>query len=184
MGQAEQEGILEQLSSVNIRLLGLINDIKHFADLSEQVYDQTYRRVIQGETVPATQKVVSIFEDHTDVIVKDNRDTYYGHKICLTGGVSNLILGCVILEGNPADTDLVEHMLDRQQQFYGRYPLKVAMDGGFASKDNLLKAKERKIDSCTYWLNLRVLFIIKFVMIYRKVVKCDFFKFQTPCQYS
>jgi len=143
------EGILEQLSSADIRLLGLINEIKHFADLSEQVYDQTYRRVIQGETVPATQKVVSIFEDHTDVIVKDNRDTYYGHKICLTGGASNLILDCVILEGNPADTDLVEQMLDRQQQLYGRYPLKVAMDGGFASKDNLLKAKERKIkDVC------------------------------------
>jgi IS5 family transposase len=143
------EGILEQLSSADIRLLGLINEIKHFADLSEQVYDQTYRRVIQGETVPATQKVVSIFEDHTDVIVKDNRDTYYGHKICLTGGASNLILDCVILEGNPADTDLVEQMLDRQQQLYGRYPLKVALDGGFASKDNLLKAKERKIkDVC------------------------------------
>jgi IS5 family transposase len=143
------EGILEQLSSADIRLLGLINEIKHFADLSEQVYDQTYRRVLQGETVPATQKVVSIFEDHTNVIVKDNRDTYYGHKICLTGGASNLILDCVILEGNPADTDLVEQMLDRQQQLYGRYPLKVAMDGGFASKDNLLKAKERKIkDVC------------------------------------
>lgn len=143
------EGILEQLSSADIRLLGLINEIKHFTDLSEQVYDQTYRRVIQGETVPATQKVVSIFEDHTDVIVKDNRDTYYGHKICLTGGASNLILDCVILEGNPADTDLVEQMLDRQQQLYGRYPLKVALDGGFASKDNLLKAKERKIkDVC------------------------------------
>jgi IS5 family transposase len=143
------EGILEQLSSADIRLLGLTNEIKHFADLSEQVYDQTYRRVLQGETVPATQKVVSIFEDHTNVIVKDNRDTYYGHKICLTGGASNLILDCVILEGNPADTDLVEQMLDRQQQLYGRYPLKVAMDGGFASKDNLLKAKERKIkDVC------------------------------------
>ncbi len=143
------EGILEQLSSADIRLLGLINEIKHFSDLSEQVYNQTYRRVIQGETVPATQKVVSIFEDHTDVIVKDNRDTYYGHKVCLTGGASNLILDCVILEGNPADTDLVEQMLDRQQQLYGRYPLKVALDGGFASKDNLLKAKERKIkDIC------------------------------------
>ncbi len=143
------EGILEQLSSADIRLLGLINEIKHFSDLSEQVYNQTYRRVIQGETVPATQKVVSIFEDHTDVIVKDNRDTYYGHKICLTGGASNLILDCVILEGNPPDTDLVEQMLDRQQQLYGRYPLKVALDGGFASKDNLLKAKERKIkDIC------------------------------------
>jgi IS5 family transposase len=143
------EGILAQLSSADIRLFGLLRDIKHYAALSEQVYDQTYRRVIQGETVPAGQKVVSIFEDHTDIIIKDNRDTHYGHKICLTGGASNLILDCVILQGNPADTDLVEQMLDRQKQIYGRYPLKVALDGGFASKENLSKAKERKIkDVC------------------------------------
>ena len=143
------EGILAQLSSADIRLFVLLRDIKHYTALSEQVYDQTYRRVIQGETVPAGQKVVSIFEDHTDIIIKDNRDTHYGHKICLTGGASNLILDCVILQGNPADTDLVEQMLDRQKQIYGRYPLKVALDGGFASKENLSKAKERKIkDVC------------------------------------
>lgn len=51
--------------------------------------------------------------------------------------------------GNPADTELVETMLDRQKRIYGRYPLKVALDGGFASKDNLAKAKERRIkDVC------------------------------------
>mgnify|MGYP001815665262 CR=1 FL=1 len=55
----------------------------------------------------------------------------------------------MILEGNPAGTDLVEQMLDCQQQIYGRYPLKVALDGGFASKDNLIKTKDRKIkDVC------------------------------------
>jgi IS5 family transposase len=143
------EGILEQLCSADMRLLALLFEIRHYLGLSEQVYDQTYRRVIQGESVPADQKVVSIFEEHTDIIIKDSRDTHYGHKICLTGGASNLILDCMILEGNPADTELVEQMLDRQQQIYGRYPLKVALDGGFASKDNLSKAKEREIkDVC------------------------------------
>ncbi len=142
------EGILEQYGS-DIQSFVLRNEIKHYIALSEKVYDQTYRRIIQGESVPSHQKVVSIFEDHTDIIIKDSRDTHYGHKICLTGGASNLILDCLVLEGNPADTDLVERMLDRQKQIYDRYPLKVALDGGFASKDNLLKAKERKIkDVC------------------------------------
>ncbi len=142
-------GILEQSCATDLWLIPLIHEIKHYNDLSKQVYDQTYRRVIQGETVPADQKVVSIFEEHTDIIIKDSRDTHYGHKICLTGGASNMILDCVILEGNPADTQLVEQMLDRQKEIYGRYPLKVALDGGFASKDNLLKAKDRDIkDVC------------------------------------
>jgi len=143
------EALLEQLSSADMQLFGLLGQIRLYGDLARQVYDQTYRRVIQGERVPANQKVVSIFEAHTDIIIKDSRDTHYGHKICLTGGASNLILDCVILEGNPADSELVEKMLDRQHQIYGRYPLKVALDGGFASKDNLSKAKERKIkDVC------------------------------------
>jgi len=143
------EALLGELHSTSIEQFALINDIKHYGDLARQVYDQTFRRVIQGETVPANQKVFSIFEEHTDIIIKDSRDNHYGHKICLTGGASNLILDCVILEGNPADTNLVEDMLDRQNQIYGRYPLKVALDGGFASKANLLKAKERKIkDVC------------------------------------
>ncbi len=143
------EEVLGELSPASIVVFELLGQIKHYADLARQVYDQTYRRVIQGENVPADQKVVSIFEDHTDIIIKDSRETYYGHKICLTGGASNLILDCVILEGNPADTDLVEQMLDRQEKIYGRYPLKVALDGGFASQDNLLKAKKREIkDVC------------------------------------
>lgn len=60
-----------------------------------------------------------------------------------------MILDCVIAQGNPADTDLAIPMLDRQKQIYGRYPLKVCFDGGFASKDNLKLAKGRKIkDVC------------------------------------
>ena len=127
----------------------LYSDIEHFACLAEKVIDQTKRRVVLGQTVPSGEKVVSIFEEHTDIIKKDRRDTFYGHKICLTGGASNLILDCVIAQGNPADTELAIPMLDRQKHIYGRYPLKVSFDGGFASKNNLELAKERKIkDVC------------------------------------
>ena len=48
---------------------------------------------------------------------------------------------------NPADVTLTKVMLDRQEQVYGRYPLKVALDGGFASKENIESAKSRGIVS-------------------------------------
>jgi len=35
-------------------------------------------------------------------------------------------------------------MLDRQNDLYGRYPLKSAFDGGFSSQKNLKKAKSKK----------------------------------------
>lgn len=127
----------------------LIEQLHNYLPLARQVVCQTRRRVIAGESVPAQEKVVSIFEPHTDIIRKDRRDTYYGHKICVTGGASNLILDCVILEGNPADSELTEMMLDRQNAIYGRYPLKAAFDGGFTSHANLQQAKANGIkDVC------------------------------------
>jgi IS5 family transposase len=127
----------------------LFGDLEHYADLTERVISQTERRIMLGRSVPAHEKVLSIFEEHTDVIVKDRRDPIYGHKICLTGGASNLILDCVIARGNPADTDLAIPMLDRQKEIFGRYPLKVCFDGGFTSKENLEQAKARNIkDVC------------------------------------
>ncbi len=140
---------LSQLTSARPSTMSLTLDLKEFARLTAKVIDQTERRVLQDQKVPATDKIVSLFEPHTDVIVKDRRDTFYGHKVCLTGGKSNLILDCLITDGNPADTELTETMLDRQRDLYGRYPLKVALDGGFASKENLEKAKSKLIkDVC------------------------------------
>ncbi len=80
------EALLGALCPTNIVLFELLSEIKHYGDLARQVYDQTYRRVVQGESVPADQKVVSIFEEHTDIIIKDRRDTHYRRllpPICL-----------------------------------------------------------------------------------------------------
>jgi len=129
--------------------IAIEKDLEEIIPLAEKVIDQTIRRVIDGEEVPSTEKIVSIFEPHTDIIKKDRRETFYGHKVCLTGGRSNLISDCLIVEGNPADSTLTVEMLDRHDRIYGHYPIKVALDGGFASKDNLKIAKSRGIkDVC------------------------------------
>jgi IS5 family transposase len=135
--------ILEKHTSKEMSL-SMVEDLRGIILLAEKVIDQTTRRVINGESVLASEKVVSIFEPHTDIIVKDRRETYYGHKICLSGGPSNLITDCVILDGNPADTDLTDKMLDRHKKIYGYYPVKAALDGGFASKENLKSAKSKE----------------------------------------
>jgi IS5 family transposase len=149
LGYSETAMAAIRVSTSDLTLFAIYDSIENYMTLLEKVMDQTRRRVISGETVPSQEKVVSIFEPHTDIIKKDRRDTYYGHKICLTGGVSNLILDCLIASGNPADTDLAIPMLDRQADIYGRYPLKACFDGGFASKNNLQEAKSRQIkDVC------------------------------------
>lgn len=115
-----------------------------------KVIDQTRRRVIHGETVPASEKVVSFFEAHSDIIVKGQRETTYGHKVFLTGGASTLILDCLIEPGNPADSDRYKTLLERHQQLLGRMPRQVTADGGFASKDNLAFAKENQVKDAVF----------------------------------
>lgn len=120
----------------------LIDMLEHYGLLAQRVIDQTKRRVFHGETVPANQKVVSIFEPHTDIIIKDNRETYYGHKLCLTSGESGLVLDCVVEDGNPADSTLAFEMVERVSKFYNKMPYQAAFDGGFASRGNLEKIKK------------------------------------------
>lgn len=117
--------------------LGIRKELVHYTALARRVMGQTERRVFNDEAVPAQEKVVSIFEEHTDIIVKDRRETLYGHKICLTSGKSTLVTDCTILAGNPADATVAQQMITRHIKIVGRPPKQVAYDGGFASRANL-----------------------------------------------
>jgi len=118
--------------------------------LVAQVMDQTERRVFQGETVPADEKLVSLFEAHVDVIVKDRRETYYGHKIYLTTGRSGLILDCAIPKGNPADSTWTVPLVRRQQRLFGEVPRQASFDGAFASQDNLTDCKDLGVEDVCF----------------------------------
>ncbi len=116
--------------------------LRHYLVLARKVIGQTERRVLAGESVPPQDKIVSIFEPHTDIIIKDRRETLFGHKVTIAGGVSGLLTDLVIERGNPADVTLAERMITRQQEIFGRPPRQAAFDGGFASKANLAAIKE------------------------------------------
>lgn len=115
-----------------------------------QVIDQATRRVLHDEAVPADEKLVSLFEAHADVLVKDRRETYYGHKIFLTTGRSGLILDCAIPKGNPGDVTWAVSLVRRQQGLYGHPPGQVSFDGGFASRDNLMDIKALGVDDVCF----------------------------------
>jgi transposase, IS5 family len=120
-----------------------------YRELLERVIEQTERRVLHGEKTPAAKRVISLFEPHADVIVKDHNKVHYGHKINLCGGASGLILDCVIERGNPNDATRAVPMLERQRAIYGVVPRQVAFDGNYTSEENLRQAKEMGVkDVC------------------------------------
>ena len=112
-----------------------------FIVLAEKVLDQTRRRVFEGESVPAPQKIVSIFEPHTDIIRKDRRDTLYGHKVFLTAGASGLIVDCVVERGNPRDSDNAVPLAKRAAKVLGHAPEQICFDGGFSARANVGEIK-------------------------------------------
>ncbi len=138
---------LRSFEGVDIRdsfaALALARNLERAVGILRKVIDQTVRRVINSEKVPASEKVVSFFEEHTDIIVKGSRDVQFGHKVFLTGGASNLILDYLIERGNPADSDRYQDLLERHKEQFGRVPRQVSADGGFASRRNLVFAKKR-----------------------------------------
>lgn len=132
------------------RAQALADQIARALGILDRVVDQTTRRVLHGEKVPASEKVVSFFEHHTDIIVKDRRQVHYGHKVFVVGGQSNLILDCTIERGNPADSERFAPLLERHQRIHGRAPRQVSADGGFASKDNLATAKAQGVEDICF----------------------------------
>ncbi len=160
------EEVCEQLGAY-----ALAEKMERAVLLLERVICQAERRVLHGEKVPAGEKVVSFFECHTDIIVKGNRETHYGHKVFLTGGKSGLILDCVTERGNPCDIVFFPILVERQERLYNRPPRQVAADGGFASRENLEWGKERGIKDIAFAKRkgLSVLEMVKSHWVYRKL---------------
>ncbi len=154
-----------------LQQMGWESEVAHYIPLIRQVIRQTERRVFNDETVPASEKIFSIFETHTDIIIKGSRDIQYGHKLNLSSGKSGLILDVVIEEGNPADTARFLPMLERHIANYGCAPQQVAVDGGYASKDNLKEAKSRGVEDVAFHKKrgIKIDDRVKSIWIYRQL---------------
>ncbi len=129
----------------NNTAVGIKMSLEKLLSLMRQVYEMTKRKEILGEKVPNDKKLFSIYELHTDIIVKGGREVMFGHKVNLAGGNSNLILDCETLEGNPSDTNLYQGTMDRIIENYGRVPRDLSTDGGYASNANKEYARSKGI---------------------------------------
>ncbi|WP_058330215.1 ISNCY family transposase, partial [Sinorhizobium sp. Sb3] len=143
----------------------------HYRPLIERIITQSERRVLAGEPVPASEKLVSLFESHADIIVKGSRDVEYGHKLNLITGRSGMILDLVVETGNPADSDRLLPMLERHIAFYGHAPRQAAADGGFATRNNLATAKAWGVRDMAFHkkAGLRIEDMVKSNWVYRKL---------------
>jgi len=145
--------------------------LSHYMPLIKAILTQSERRVLEGLAVPTSEKLVSLFEPHADIIVKGSRKVQYGHKLNLVTGKSGLILDVVVEAGNPADAERFLPMLDRQIARCGVPPRQMAADRGYASLDNLHQAKARGVQDVAFHKkrSIAVEDMVKSRWVYRKL---------------
>src|ERR1700726_751915 len=129
------------LTALNIKALR--EEIAHYCALGTRVIDQAQRRVLDGEQVPTSEKIYSIFEPHTDLIKRGKVRTpvEFGLKVFLAESAEGLITQYEVLKGNPPDEVHVASSLQRHRQAFGRAPQLYGSDRGFFSGQNLASCK-------------------------------------------
>src|SRR5207249_3013220 len=125
----------------------LRKEIDHYCELGERVIDQARRRVLQGEQVPNTEKIYSIFESHTDLIKRGKVQTplEFRHKVFLAESAQGLITQYQVLEGNPCDEQQVEPSLEHHKETFGHAPELYGSDRGFFSEKNVNSCKRNGV---------------------------------------
>ena len=120
----------------------------HFLPLVDQAIDQATRRVLQGESVPAPEKLLSLFEPATQVIKrhKAGKEVEFGRKLWLGEVEGGIISDYRLLpDGGGLDHPELPASLEAHQQRFGRPPNLVTGDRGVFSTENEALARQLKI---------------------------------------
>lgn len=118
--------------------------LEQLLPLVDQVIEQAERRVIQGETVPASEKLVSLFEPATQIIKrqKPGKPVEFGRKLWLEEVEGGIVSGYRVLEQPGQDAPHFSQSLVDHQRRFGKPPWLVAGDRGVFSPANERLAEE------------------------------------------
>jgi IS5 family transposase len=123
--------------------------LQRTAGLVEQVIAQTERRVLHGETVPAFEKLVSLFEPHTAIVRrgKAHVPAEFGRKIVLDEVDGGLVTRYAVLVGNPSDAPELPISLAHHQARFAHAPAVLTADRAFFTLANDQLAHDLRIRS-------------------------------------
>lgn len=119
----------------------------HFLPLVDRAIAQAERRVLRGEAVPAADKLLSLFEPHTQAIRrhKPGKLTEFGRKVLLDEVEGGIVSHYAILDDVGLEHPHLIASLDAHQERFGHPPDLVAGDRGLSSPENEARAQERGV---------------------------------------
>jgi transposase, IS5 family len=116
----------------------LLEGLEHFVPLVEQGIAQATRRVLHDEQVPAQQKILSLFEEHTQIITRQKmgKPREFGRKVLIDEVDGGIISRYEILEEVGREHPHLPASLEAHQQHFRRAPQLLAADRGLYSAEN------------------------------------------------
>jgi IS5 family transposase len=140
VAQAERVRTALEEAGPAVRQAGqhLREQVAHFVPLVRQVIDQAGRRVLEGQKVPAAEKLVSLFEPHTQIIPrhKAGAEVEFGRTVVLDEVEGGIITRAHLLGAGESEHDEVPRALAHHQAVFGRAPTLVTGDRGMHSPNN------------------------------------------------
>jgi hypothetical protein len=129
---------METVTPLRAHLLysGIADEIVYFIEQGNKQIDQIFRRCFKGETIPHNEKVFSIFEPHTEWIVKGKAgiSQELGVRVCVVESSDRFILHYMIMENKTDDQIAVQIIKETKKRFS---TLKsCSYDKGFHSPQN------------------------------------------------
>ncbi len=124
-------------------LQSLSEEIAHYLPLAEKCAHQARERVLNETPVPHGEKLFSIFEPHTELLIrgKAGKEIEFGHMLEIQQIEGGLITGHKVHEKRPSEPPLVSQAVARHVEIFGHNPKCVAGDKGFYSKEVVTKVE-------------------------------------------
>jgi IS5 family transposase len=112
---------------------GIVQQIDGVLPLGARVVDQARRRVLQGERVPNDEKLFSLFEPHTELLLrgKAGKPVEFGHMIQIQQVAGKFITDYEVFPKRPVESTLLDTALENHRDLFGAYPATLATDKGY-----------------------------------------------------
>ena len=124
-------------------------ELKAYLPAMKKVVAAARRSQIEGETVPASQRVFSLFEPHTELVKRGRRHkpVEFGHKVLLCESAEKFITDYEVYEKQEADCDLTESVIQRHEKLFGQRPEVLAADKGFCPAEAKFAELAAQVDT-------------------------------------
>lgn len=117
------------------------NTLQAFIVRTERVAETARRRVLNGETVPNSDKIFSIFEPHTQLYKrgKAGEPIQFGRQVLVFEDAAGFIVRGVLMNRDEGDKDVAVRETKALQETFDNQVQRLSFDRGFHSPENQLQ---------------------------------------------